>query len=176
MEGNYKLVKLIYLSYLIHIKSCQQKKTEETHLEEEHEMQRCMCVQIYKDNHFICKKNWPSIQVCFLGAPLTFISAVYRLQIQIDIDRYRQIDIQIDMQIEACQKLILDCYQQPVSTRKRERGQKGLNCRQSGRLQQHRPVQPAALSDNDASNMYVFKYANQQMMKLVLQKVPPEGS
>ena len=30
---------------------------------------------VYKDNHFICKKNWPSIKVCFLGAPqLPFIS------------------------------------------------------------------------------------------------------
>ena len=31
----------------------------------------------YKDDHFYSRKNWPSIQVCFLGAPpaLPFISS-----------------------------------------------------------------------------------------------------
>ena len=60
-------------------------------------------------------------------------------------------------------------------TRERSKGVK-LKAERSLVPWQHRPVQPAALSDNDASNMYVFKYANQQMMKLVLQKVPSEGS
>ena len=57
----------------------------------------------------------------------------------------------------------------------RERS-KGVKLKAERSLVPAPPGPTSRLSDNDASNMYVFKYANQQMMKLVLQNGPSEGS